>query len=615
MNVPVAPASAADLLTPSRWRQWWGPAVVLSVLALALLYGWGKWVDVFVDAGREFYVPWQLHEGRLLYRELAYHHGPISPAINYLWFALLGVSVRSLVLGNLLLLGVTLGLLWRVLRSMGDELTATVGCVSFILLQATGQFTYIGNYNWLTPYSHEATHGMLLALGALATLQMRLRQPMGWGWPLLAGVLAGLAVLCKAELGLAIAAALAAGWLAGWWMGTLTWREGLLGSAGILLSWALVCGVLALHRPWSLALADSLGAWRYIGSGLHNDASYFQYYRGLSDWRGQTLRLLGASLFWLALGLAPLLPARGRRAAAPWRPWRVAVVALALGLTVWTIGAPAAQYGVLPLPLVLLALFVMLARLILRGRQRSASAPVLLLIWTIWALVPLLVRMPLWTRIEHYGFSLTFPGLMLLIWLGLYAGPRWWAARGGDGRLLRWSALAALVGLASVFMQVQHAYFARKTIAVSAGADRFYSDGRGEVMNALLIGVREHVKPGGTLVCLPDGEMLNFLSRRANPTPYGNFVPHQLEIFGEQTIIAALQQHPPDAVVYIARETAEYGPRWFGQDYGQALAQWISTHYEVVYRIGGSLDNVQRPPCWLAVRRAQSPAPAPAGAP
>ena len=37
---------------------------------------------LMIDFGRELYVPWQLNEGKALYRDIAYFHGPFSPYLN-----------------------------------------------------------------------------------------------------------------------------------------------------------------------------------------------------------------------------------------------------------------------------------------------------------------------------------------------------------------------------------------------------------------------------------------------------------------------------------------------------------------------------------------------------
>jgi len=80
--------------------------------------------------------------------------------------------------------------------------------------------------------------------------------------------------------------------------------------------------------------------------------------------------------------------------------------------------------------------------------------------------------------------------------------------------------------------------------------------------------------------------MVNYLARLENPTPYINFMPPELVLFGEQTILAALRATPPDIVLLTHKNTAEYGFPWFGRDYGQTLLRWVLENYEPAALLG-----------------------------
>jgi hypothetical protein len=70
-----------------------------------LAWTWGTWPDVLVDFGGEIHVAWRLSEGDVLYRDLAYFTGPLSPYWNALVFRVFGASLRALVAANLVVLG------------------------------------------------------------------------------------------------------------------------------------------------------------------------------------------------------------------------------------------------------------------------------------------------------------------------------------------------------------------------------------------------------------------------------------------------------------------------------------------------------------------------------
>ena len=119
------------------------------------------------------------------------------------------------------------------------------------------------------------------------------------------------------------------------------------------------------------------------------------------------------------------------------------------------------------------------------------------------------------------------------------------------------------------------------------GADAVRTDwSRGPEVARMLMDLEERLDSDQTFAALPEGVMLNYLSRRANPTPYVNFMPPELAIFGEQRMLDAFRAAPPDVILLVHKDALEYGTRYFGSDYGRALYAWVKSHYRPVRLIG-----------------------------
>ena len=186
----------------------------------------------------------------------------------------------------------------------------------------------------------------------------------------------------------------------------------------------------------------------------------------------------------------------------------------------------------------------------------------------------------------HYGFALALPALLLVVvalvgWL-----PALVDARGRSGWVLRGASLALMAVAAVAHLERTHAFLGLNIATVGEGADAFRADGRGPFVNQALSELAERAAPGETLAVFPEGVMLNWLTRRTNPTPYINFMPPELLLFGEQHIVEAFDAAPPDWVLLVHKDTTEYGYPLFGPDYGRSLAEWISTRYEPVQQFG-----------------------------
>jgi hypothetical protein len=65
-----------------------------------------------------------------------------------------------------------------------------------------------------------------------------------------------------------------------------------------------------------------------------------------------------------------------------------------------------------------------------------------------------------------------------------------------------------------------------------------------------------------------------------------NFLPPELEIFGEDRILEDLETHPPDFVALVHRDTVEYGVPLFGTDYGRDLFEWAHEWYGRGVQVG-----------------------------
>ena len=577
----------ANHLRESPASPWPSYGFIVALATTMLWLGWRRWTHVIVDFGRELYVPWRLSIGEVLYRDVAYFNGPLSPYFNSLVWRYLGASYLTLAWVNILLLGIVLWLLYRLLHQLGDRLSATIGCGLFLIIFALADLTRAGNYNFVTPYSHEMTHASLLALATLSVLIAYSRHPSSWRLGL-TGLLLGMVFLTKAEFFAAAAAATLAVIL------VETWREA--DSPSRLSSRALtVIGgfLLPLLAAWLLlltvlspgeALHGVLGTWPYLFLGQLGDLVFYRQGMGL-DVPGEHLRKM---LVWLVLYLAFLVPpivvawrtspkARARR-------WVAGAAALWTGV-LFVLLAPRFDLTDLPrpLPVVLLATLMITLTVQLRSRQgepktwQSSGR----LAFNVYALA-LLAKMALHPRFHTYGFALAMPAMMFLVVLLLHGLPSWIDRQGGYGPAFRLSALVWLTLIAVVFSWPSMLVYGEKNLPFGKGADMFRIQDRFVVMQRLLHRLPSVIEPDETLVVLPEGVMINYQLRLQNPTPHINFMPPEMIMFGEEAIVAALEESPPNVIVLIKRSTMEYGYETLGDGYGEALMDWVAARYPII---------------------------------
>jgi hypothetical protein len=573
--------------------RWLGPALILFV-GLAMLHRtWRAWPDPLIDFGRELYVPWRLSAGQVLYADVAYFNGPLSPYWNALWFRLFGASLMTLVASNLILLAVLTALLYWMLLEIGSRVGATAACLVFMALFAFGQFLSIGNYNFVAPYSHDLTHGVLLSVVALSCLrgyqkQSRLVFIAG------AGLAVGLLYLTKIEVFLAGGAATAVGLALALYTERPDKRRlrnlvgGFLGAA--IVPPALTLMLFSFAMPLGRALREALGHGLWASRPGVASLPFYRAGMGVDDLSANTSALF-TSAFWyvVILGPAALLALTLRKPG----KHRLAVTGMMFALVAGVLGARWRdipwQHAARALPLFMLGIAVAwLVAFIRRTRPFEVDDPIILRLSMVVFALMLLAKMILNARIYHYGFALAMPATLLLVLTLSDWVPAALDRLGGHGAVFRAAAFAALLVATRAYVDITDGQIRLHVNMVSSGADAFLADSRGLYVNKALEALRFRARPDQTLAVFPEGVMINYLSRHVNPTPYTTFIPVELALFGEDRMVASLQTHPPDYVLVVHRETGEYGVRYFGRDYGRKIHAWITANYRPLGRIGSA---------------------------
>ncbi len=593
---------------------WLGPLLVFGVGAVVLWWSWPHGPDSLIDFGRELYVPWQIAQGTALYGEILYLNGPLSPHWNALLFASFGEGLRVLMIANVAVATAITILLYGLIQRAADRLAATVAGLAFVSFIAFTQLGSMGNYNFLTPYSHEMTHGLLLCLLALWAFSSLPRT--GDRGIALAGFLLGGVFLTKPELFVAIAAALVLGVALAPMasprpLGRSLRGLGLLAVAG-MAPVAIAFLLLWTQLPAQTAWGGILDPWISILNENVTDLEFYRWVRGTDQLEINLSRMA----LWLSRYATFVVPAAVLCFLAPRRqPWRNVGAVAVFVLLFLLLGpgpyidflagneAPARDLRInewphatrgfpVALGVIGAAAFIAWLRDLRKGEDTFVA--VFRLVWIAFAL-GLLAKIIFNVRLHHYGFALALPGLVvftsgLVCWI-----PRLIDHWGGSGVIFRAASLALLATATVDAFQIIELQYANSRHVVGTGVDRFQSGAKAQMVARVLRDLEERVEPHETLAVLPEGIMINYLARIDAPTSHTNFMPPEVILYGEDRILSDFLRSPPDYVVVVHKDTTEYGFPLFGQDYGRDLHAWVLENYEPVRLFGNRpLRDVRR---------------------
>ncbi len=573
---------------------------LVFVIFMALTFWtWRKWPDILIDFGRELYVPWQLASGKMLYKDIADYYGPFPPYFNALIFYLFGASFINLVYTNLIITVLLTLVIYVFFRKACDQYTAIFSCLIFLTFFAFAHFIPGGSFNWICPYSHNLTHSIVLSCSMLLIFQeciFRLRP----GLLALGGICLGFVFLSKVEVSLAAATSALIGIAL-----IFCVRKPRLGQAlnflciflGAVIVPIVACFVfLSKHLPVNEVLEHLSFSWRAVHEssvGPMIKSKFFLDRIGL-DSPLRNLALMGAAtvgliFFACAIGMVNL-----STDSPPKKKLAFIVFSAMLFLASFLIKGIPCLIAARSLPLMTLIFGAALIWLFVKrtGDPKITAKIAGLMVWSVFAFV-LLSKMILNARFLDYGFALAMPATMLLVAGFLSLLPKVLRKLCGSGLSFRRIVASALIVDVIFALLLSNMSYSQKHFSIGQDGDRIITyqtklslSPAGPSISELLKQVERLVPKEASLASIPEGIMVNYLSRRVNPTRYTGFTPPEIVIYGERNILESVSDTKPDFIIIIPRDMPEFGIGFFGEnlDYCRNIMAWVSEKYEKVWQ-------------------------------
>jgi len=92
--------------------------------------------------------------------------------------------------------------------------------------------------------------------------------------------------------------------------------------------------------------------------------------------------------------------------------------------------------------------------------------------------------------------------------------------------------------------------------------------------------IKENTKKEDTVLVLPEGAIINFLTDRKSNNKYYYLIPPNIEIFGEEKIFNDLQENLPDYLVIQPMSYNNFQETFFCESFGTKICSLIPKYYE-----------------------------------
>lgn len=579
-------------------------AIGVSVIALVgiamTIISWQKWCDPIIDFGHELYIPWALYNGKYLYKDIIMvFYGPLPYYINALLFKAFGTHLNVIVYFNLLLILVTTCIIYKIIHTTSNSLCAFFSSLSFIVLFAFQRHQIWGNFNFVTPYAHAATHAMILSLAAILFVSCYLnsKKPIfAYGcW-----LTVGLVLLTKTEIFVGIFSSMFVTW--GWILQAERPSPKLL-SLRLITCLALLIAPLFLFVLFFSPGLSPYEAFSHIiypyALGLHKDFSlnpFLTRVMGIEAPLSNFYDMVSWLSIYISVALILLITNHFLSNSKRISQYKIASNLIAL-LTIApfiykTIQSklPYLEYF-RPLPIVVMVYSVYITFKLCKEPRHGVTwnQRVMCLSFALFSFV-LLFRKILNVDLVHYSFFLVLPGFLMLLVIILHDFPL----------LMRKISNSAQIGSMLVIIIVTCMIYSHFTCSLTLyslvdspirskqGVIKTFdlrNENIGGIIEDALSQIGGFVKPSETFTVFPEGLMFNYLTQRESPSPYTAFIPPLLIEFGD-SILESFRKEPPDFVLLVERPTIEYGLKYFGKDYGTEIFHWIKENYSEICQIG-----------------------------
>jgi len=544
------------------------------------IISWKRSGDLLIDFGGELYIPWRLSRGDVLYKDIFHIFGPFSQYINSFVFRIFGVNISCLVLFNTVIVGIFTIFLYKFISSISDEFTAYVS--SFVFLSNFAFACYIlvpNNYNFITPYSHELVHALILSLFALVLLKRYFEKfnSLDLGY---VGLLLGLVFLTKAEIFLSIFISVLVSYYLYLKKKKVSIKviisSSLLFWVGFFIPTFLFLFYFSSYITYKKSISVLL--FQYKNIFLNNKSllalKFYKNSMGILDIKRRILEISLSFFSYLSIEVIFLFLLRIKK-----KLYRILVWVFLFGLYAFFVSKYLLFYLGLVVVIPILCFYFLYKLLKLRE-----SRYLILFSFSSFAFFCLFKEF-FNVRIYHYGFVLTFPSLIVFIIFLLYEFPKDF----NIPKIKKYNLVFLLLLLLPyILLEMKNYLSINFPFGVEKERVYVYKTTNKYFMSKVLSRLKKIIPKDKSLVVLPEGIGINYILRRRSNF-YTIYTPPIFQMV-KGDLYRNFSKNPSDFVMLWYRDMSEFGKSFY-MGYGKDIVMLLHKKYKEILSIGGNPFN------------------------
>lgn len=538
--------------------------VLLGIFCLFVLTSiifWLKQGCLIIDTGREFYIPWQMLKGQVLYKDIFNIYGPLSYQINALSFFIFGQKITSLYVLGMLNSFVILVSLYLISREFLDKLFSSLIAI-FVMYSSV--FT-LNLFNFNLPYSFAMPYSFCAFLLAVLFLIKYVKDPK----PLYSYVscfFCGVSFATKYEFSsflVVIAYVLFV-------LKPLPKKEILKSFGMFLIVPFLSYSILffqglrfndLFHTISIIKKMSQCKSLDYIYTFV--SGTYFNpkiFYNVINHF------LILAGFFFVLFSFESITKNIQKKQL----KFLIGFVFVFLSvITVFFVKV--SGFGFFPV------LNFLLLILCFKSLQKSPAELVLMLSALVASLKTFFAL-----NIFVYG-SYVIPLLLVSIIVFFTVGFKRLFNNEFLNNAIKHSITILLCAFIFYLAFIQSFSLSQKNALLKTAKGNIYEDS--SIVSAytdLIDFIDTKTKKSDKVIILPETPLVNFLTDRDSDNYYNSLIPIYVEAFGEKNIINHFRESKPEYIVFNNRDSSDYGARYICRDYALGFCSFVKDNYTSV---------------------------------
>lgn len=502
--------------------------------------------NLLIDCGREVYYPTQILQGKVLYKDLFNIYGPFAYMLNALLFRVFGLHLNVLYLTG----AVSAFLISTMTYFIANKFLSKFLSFSIAVLSVAVGVLNVNLFNFIFPYSYGILYGIVAFLISFFMLIKYSENPQKNMYIYLSCFFAGLCITSKYEFlpyfGVILYSMLK--------IKKLKFKEYYFSIFSLLFTPIFCFGILFLQ---GLQFSDLIVAVETLKKISQTQTlKYFYVSQGVYFTK-QTIPFLLLSFLKSVIPLVMFVFAVKNIK----KLYSIILFPMALILVVLSTNPVTFAF----LPIVILILTLVRFKTLIKNTPLFllAISAVALSLKSLWGLATL-----------NYGvFFVNFLLItVIVIVLDILREKKIEVSQ---------TTLGIYVLLVSVILGISNLiYLSHKQGLIDTQKGRVFTYNYASFATKDLINyINTKTKKTDTVVILPEGQFINFLTDRKTDNYYNSLIPLYVETFGEDNIINHFKQTMPEYIIFNNWNTKDYYFNYICNDYAKAFCSYVAQNY------------------------------------